>query len=190
MNESPKFKGKYRGGTVRLANWDYAASAWYFVTICTHRRRHFFGEIVVQPQESQNIDDHTEPQNIAVLRETRMGQAALDCWDAIPEHFPFVVLDAFIVMPNHIHGLLYFDKPNHEFQAGNKFGPQSQNLASVMRGYKTGVTNVARYNDIEFDWQEGFHEHVVRNEAEFNRIQNYIINNPQKWADDCFNDDK
>jgi putative transposase len=195
MNDNLKFKGKYRGGTVRLAKWDYAATAWYFVTICTQNRKHFFGEIIVEPQsiEPQSIEPQSiepqniEPQSIAVLQATELGNAALECWNAIPDYFPFVVLDAFIVMPNHVHGLLYFDKPDHEFQAGNKFGPQSQNLASVMRGYKTGVTKVARYNNIEFDWQAGFHEHIVRNQDEFDRIQNYIINNPQKWIDDCFN---
>ncbi len=186
MEENQKFKGKYRGGTVRWAKWDYAASAWYFVTICTKNKNHFFGEITVQPQNIAVPTADTEPQNIAVLRATHIGQTAQDCWLTIPQHFPFVVLDAFVVMPNYIHGLFYFDKPNHEFQAGNKFGTQSQNLASVIRGYKTGVTVEARKQNIEFDWQDGFHEHVVKDEAEFNEIQNYIINNPQKWVDDCF----
>lgn len=68
----------------------------------------------------------------------------------------------------------------------NKFGPQSQNLASIIRGYKTGVTKYVRNNNIEFAWQPRFHDHVIRNHTSWLRIRNYIINNPKKWNTDNF----
>ena len=74
-------------------------------------------------------------------------------------------------------------------QPKNKFGPQSQNLASIIRGYKTGVTKYARNHHIGFAWQSRFHDHIIRNEMEYQRIKNYIINNPINWKGDKFYND-
>jgi REP element-mobilizing transposase RayT len=134
---------------------------------------------------------------------TPLGQAAWDCWNEIPEHFPFVILGEFVAMPNHVHGIVTIDKPaptkaNVEtqnftslhspprFRSMNQFGPQSQNLASVVRGFKIGVTKYAREHHIPFAWQPRYHEHVIRNAAEHEHIRKYIIENPEKWAADCF----
>ncbi|MFI5133400.1 MAG: transposase [Chitinophagales bacterium] len=68
----------------------------------------------------------------------------------------------------------------------NKFGPQSKNLGSVIRGYKSSVTTHARKNNIEFDWQERFHDHIIRSHDDFGRISNYIINNAANWQQDKF----
>ncbi|HSO87551.1 MAG TPA: hypothetical protein VLQ91_13430, partial [Draconibacterium sp.] len=76
--------------------------------------------------------------------------------------------------------------PNQPQKRGNIFGPQSQNLASIIRGYKIGVTKFARNNNIPFAWQPRFHDHIVRNHESFLRISNYIINNPVNWQDDKF----
>jgi REP element-mobilizing transposase RayT len=66
----------------------------------------------------------------------------------------------------------------------NKFGPQSQNLASILRGYKIGVTKYARLNNTPFAWQARYHDHVIRNAEEHERIQQYILTNPQNWEKD------
>jgi putative transposase len=147
---------------------------------------------------------------------SEIGKKADEYWLEIPEHFPFVKLDVHVVMPNHVHGIIIIDKqddgrnnkqnvgcdvvrsvgtqnfaslqaeqPNH--QQKNKFGPQSQNLASIIRGYKTGVTKYARNNKIDFSWQSRFHDHIIRNDTEYQRIKNYIINNPKKWKNDSLN---
>jgi len=71
----------------------------------------------------------------------------------------------------------------------NQFGPQSQNLASVIRGYKTGVTKYAGNNNIDFAWQSRFHDHIIRNDRSYRLIRNYIINNPKNWNKDEFNND-
>lgn len=68
----------------------------------------------------------------------------------------------------------------------NQFGPQSQNMASIVRGYKTGVTIYARNNNINFTWQPRFYDHIIRNDSEYQRIKDYIINNPKNWNDDKF----
>ena len=68
----------------------------------------------------------------------------------------------------------------------NKFGPQSKNLASIIRGFKSAVTTNARKIHADFAWQFRFHDHIIRNTDEFNRIQTYITNNPQNWDNDKF----
>lgn len=181
-----KFRGKYRIPSARWAAWDYGSNAAYFITICTANRAHDFGEIAV-----------------GAMALTPLGQAAVDCWNEIPAHFPFVVLDEFVVMPNHVHGVLVIDKPDDHHDATvetqnfaslqqppespqNRFGPQSQNLASIVRGYKIGVTKFARESNVPFAWQARYHDHVIRNPDEHERIRRYILTNPQKWAEDKF----
>jgi REP element-mobilizing transposase RayT len=183
MSADEKYKGKYRSASTRWASWDYGSNAAYFVTICVANRAHDFGEV-----------------SNGSMQLTPLGQSAQDCWQAIPEHFPFIKLGAFVVMPDHVHGVVIIDKPvgvvgsvgmqNFASQQSqqapqppkttkNQFGPQSQNLASIIRGYKIGVTKFARQNNIPFEWQPLYHDHVIRNATEYERISAYIIANPQ-----------
>jgi REP element-mobilizing transposase RayT len=106
-------------------------------------------------------------------------------------------------MPNHVHGIVIINKPDGmvktqnmvetqniaSLQPGNPqnpFGPQSQNLASIVRGYKIGVTKFARQNGIPFLWQTRYHDHIIRNEREYETICRYIYENPQRWLKDKF----
>lgn len=176
-----KFKGKYRIPSARWTSWDYSQNAAYFITICAAHREHYFGEVVN-----------------GAMTVTPLGQAAFDCWQEIPAHFPFVILDEFVVMPNHVHGIIVIDKSPTAVMAvetqdfaslqpsRGRFGPQSQNLASIVRGYKIGVTKFARQNEIPFRWQERYHDHVIRNDGEYNRIRQYIQQNPSKWKEDTY----
>ncbi len=136
----------------------------------------------------------------------RLGKAEAHCWSTIPLHFPFVVLDAFTLMPNHLHGILAIDKSDnrdgkrtaravetqnlaslqHNNTPQNQFGPQSQNLASIVRGYKIGVTKYARQNNLKFAWQSRYHDHIIRNDTELKRIRDYIEANPAGWREDQF----
>lgn len=196
------FQNKYRIESARMATWDYAADAPYFVTICTKNREHFFGKVT---------DD--------VVRLSAIGELANACWRKIPEHFPFVELGEYVIMPNHLHGIVIINKANGAFEASkqhisdknsarddrhkveaqhlaslprdggntiNKFGPQSRNLGSVVRGFKAGVVTSAVKNNMECRWQPRFHDHIIRNEDEFRKIQHYILTNPQRWKDDQF----
>ena len=187
---SEKFRNKYRIPTVRLQNWDYGSNAMYFVTICTANRKYYFGKIV----ETQNLVSPYQ------MEFSELGKIANHCWKEIPIHFPFAKLGEFVVMPNHVHGIIIIDKPINDIVDANvetqnfasprgnhnKFGPQSKNLASIIRGFKSSVTVYARSNNIDFDWQSRFYDHIIRNNESYLKISNYIINNPSKWANDKF----
>ena len=104
-----KYKNKYRIPTNRMQDYDYGSNGCYHVTICTKNREHYFGEIVV---ETDNVETrrNVETRLIASLRATEIGKIAEKFWLDIPNHFPFVILDQFVIMPNHIHGILIFNK--------------------------------------------------------------------------------
>ncbi|MBC6605664.1 hypothetical protein H8B13_02420 [Hymenobacter sp. BT188] len=182
MNDS-RYQDTYRVASTRLPGYDYGQSGIYFITICTKNRQPYFGAIKVP---NGNWD-------AAFLRTSVLGEKATEYWNTIPEFAPFVRLDAFIMMPDHLHGVLLFDKDEPSISSGetrsvaslqaydNQFGPQSKNLASVLRGFKSAVTMYARYHSIEFHWQSRFHDRVVRNQHELERIRHYISTNPTRW---------
>jgi REP element-mobilizing transposase RayT len=92
-----------------------------------------------------------------------------------------VQLDEFVVMPDHIHGILFINKPDKmDWQAG-KFGPQKNNLASIIRGYKSSVKQYAAINNIDFQWQPKYYDRVIRDEREYLNIKEYIYNNVDNW---------
>lgn len=162
-----EFQNKYRIPSARLQGYDYGFNGFYFVTICTKNRKHYFGSIVQQP--------------------SIISQIAIEYWSEISKHYPFVELDEFVVMPNHIHGILFFNRPEKIDWQSNQFGAQSQNLAAVIRGFKSSTKRYANQNNIEFEWQPRFHDRIIRNDKELNAIRQYIVNNPMKWANDCLN---
>jgi REP element-mobilizing transposase RayT len=222
MTDDPKYKGKYRIPSARLQNWDYGANAAYFVTICTAHREHFFGEIAINDLvETQNFasslrQNFASPrqQNFASPRLPQMqlseiGQIARHCWLQIPAHFPFVIPDAFVIMPNHVHGIIVISssvetqnfaslqsrpqsqpqsrpqlQPSPQPDWQGRFGPQSCNLASIVRGFKTGVKKHATMNGVPFAWQARFHDRVIRDGNEHARIVQYIDTNIINWQKD------
>ena len=283
------FNNKYRIPSARLNNWNYANEAMYFVTICTKNRENYFGEII-------NPDDQTIPK----IKPTIIGEIAHSEWYKSIELRPDMNLELgeFVVMPNHIHGIIIFganeiNKPkgvdtimendrdafggndrdaiggndrdafggndrdaiggndrdaiggndrdaiggndrdaiggndrdaiggndrdaiggNDRDAIGgddrdamhcvsiipttnnintddnkykNHFAPQSKNLSSIIRRYKSAVTTFARKNNIEFEWQSRFHDHIIRSMDDYHRISKYILNNPSKWLNDKF----
>ncbi|MFZ6013456.1 MAG: transposase [Bacteroidota bacterium] len=179
-----KYKGKYRNESTRLRNRDYGAPGFYFVTLCTKDREHYFGEIAIETEDSVRTQDLASVQTCPHVSYTEIGKIACKYWLEIPAHFPFVVPDEFIVMPDHVHGILHFDKPDYRVWKKSEFGPQSQNLASVVRGYKAAVKKYATMNKIEFLWQPRYYDHIIRTDTHLNNIRNYIKRNPEKWAKD------
>ena len=117
-----------------------------------------------------------------------LGDETRKCWTDIPNHFPFVHLDAFVVMPDHMHGIIVIDKVERDTPGANKFGPQSKNLPSITRGVKIGVTKFARQQGLDFAWQRRYHDHIIRSDDELNRIRLYIANNPSRWNKDDSDD--
>ena len=166
------YKNKYRIETVRLANWDYGANAPYFITICAKERQHFFGKI-----ENQEM----------YLNDT--GNIVVKEWLKTPEIRPDmnITLDEFIVMPNHFHGIICIgDNQYNTTPAISKFGIQSKNLASIIRGFKSSVTRQVKFFNPDFSWQERFYDNIIKNENDWHLIRNYIINNPANWQQDKF----
>lgn len=166
--------------SIRTKGHDYSQTGFYFVTICTHARLHLFGNI-----------------NNGIMKLNAAGEIANTCWLAIPEHFPNVVLHAYIIMPDHIHGII--ELTNEPGSGSKNFSPlkpstlitpfksPSRTIGSIVRGFKIGVTKWFRQNHpAKFPpkqpvWQRNYHDRIIQNEKSFNRITKYIINNPGKW---------
>jgi Transposase and inactivated derivatives len=142
------------------------------VTICTQNRECLFGEIV---DKEMILND--------------AGRVAEKCWNDIPIHFPHVELDEWVMMPNHIHGILSIVGAKNfsplQQPPTRKTRGTSKTIGSITRGFKIGVTKWMRQNNvIHHVWQRNYYEHIVRNENEFNRIREYIVNNPIQWEFD------
>lgn len=198
-----KFRNKYRISSARMQNWDYGWNAAYFVTICTANRDWFFGDIMDDKTDLSEIGEIADKYWLTIPE--HFPFVKLDVHVVMPNHVHgIVIIDkpddgrndiknngrnvetqnfASLPQPQPIPRQLQSSQ-----QSKNKFGPQSQNLASIIRGYKTGVTKYARNNNIDFIWQSRFHDHIIRNDAEYQRIKNYIINNPKNWKDDSLNE--
>ncbi len=180
-----KYNNKYRIKSVRLKDWDYRNNGAYFITINTGNRKHFFGEII-------NSEMRLSP----------IGEYAENFWMEIPNHFPFVELGNFVVMPNHTHGVLIINNVKSlqcndidkslqcNDSTGNQYysdiSPKSGSISTIVRSYKSAVSKHARLLNTEFNWQPKFHDHIIRNSESFERIQNYIENNPSNWKEDKF----
>ena len=181
------FKNKYRIPSPRLTSWDYSQVASYFITICTKDRECFFGEIIKPPAvETRCIASlSNSPMRLSIL-----GQTVETEWLKTKDLRPDMNLeiDEYVVMPNHFHGIISIgeneyntvDSDNYK----NTFRSQSKNLASIIRGFKSAVTTFARKNEIVFDWQPRFHEHIIRTNEDHMKISEYILNNPYQWQED------
>jgi REP element-mobilizing transposase RayT len=271
MNKSSDLP-RYHRKSIRLSGYDYRLAGAYFVTICTHERLHLFGKI-----------------HEGTMQPNRCGLIVQSCWDGIPMHFPFVELDAFVLMPNHLHGILVItdmpiekspeangqnhgdrsqggqvhdaatqdgqihdvraqdrqnhdvgaqggqvhdaatqdgqihdvraqDRQNHDVgaqyiapprpptasQTSNSVSPQSspnpppspthrniipnyamaKSLGSIIRSFKAAVTRQIGSDSETPIWQRNYYDHIVRNEADLDRIRTYIIHNPARWRED------
>ncbi len=178
---------KHHRRSIRLKGYDYSQPGAYFITICTKNRKCLFGNII---------------NGKMILNDA--GHIAQNCWLEIPDHYPNVALDEFIIMPNHIHGIIFINnkksivgvqnfKPQRNFKPlqnrYQKIIPKS--IGSIVRGFKIGVTKWFRQNmDVYNVWQRNYYEHIIRNDFELNKIRKYIINNPLKWELDKNNYEK
>jgi REP element-mobilizing transposase RayT len=134
-----------------------------------------------------------------------IGEYAEKFWMEIPNHFPFIELGNFVVMPNHTHGILIINNTDSVISlhcnemdkslqcndsTGNQYysdiSPKSGSISTIVRSYKSVVSKHARLLNTEFNWQPKFHDHIIRNSESFERIQNYIENNPSNWKEDKF----
>ena len=200
------FKDLYRVESTRQQNWDYSWHAKYFITIVTQNREHFFGEIVNAEIKLSDIgkivfNEWNKPPILRPDMNITLGPFVI-----MPNHFHAIVeigknkynqrgvgrRDAIHCVstptptPTKSPTELSVNVPNSN-KPKNKFGPQSKNLPAIVRGFKSAVTLHGRKINSDFAWQSRFHDRIIRNDAEFYQIRNYIMTNPEKWVDDTFN---
>jgi REP element-mobilizing transposase RayT len=167
------YKNKFRVESSRLKKWDYSTPWWYYVTICTKDMICWFGEI-----------------KNSKMTYSKIGRQAVEILENIPKHFQSSELDYFIVMPNHIHGIIVINdsvETRHGVSLQPAFGkPIKHSLSLNVNHYKGAVTRYAKQKNPSFKWQKGFYDHIVRNENDLRRIRAYIQNNPLKWELDKY----
>ncbi len=162
--------------SIRLPQRDYSSAGAYYVTICTHEKKHYFGNII---NNRMSLSQY--------------GKIAFSIWNEIPNHFSNISLDKFIVMPNHVHGIICMTvspgachgKPLH-----SRILPTKQSLSTIIGSFKSTVTrkiNEMNSGDKTKIWQRNYWERVIRNDRELNIIREYIINNPKNWDTDQMN---
>ena len=179
-----KFKNKYRIKTTRLENWNYGLNAGYFVTVCVRDRRCIFGDI------------HKEQMLL-----NAMGKVADSYWKEIPKYFNHVTMDEYIIMPDHLHGIIWVgdaivgDAINGDVFVGDAINgvstkkggivPIEKNpmlwpsLSTIIRWYKGRTTfEMNKLFFRKYQWQARFYEHIIRDEEDLIRIRKYIKENP------------
>jgi len=171
------FQNIYRVGTIRLNHWDYSWPAMYYVTICTNNRECCLGEV----------------RNGQVYM-SGIGNIMFEELIKTPQLRPYVMLDDFIVMPNHVH-IIFVLKDKDFGKTGRdtarhvstvrKFGyAQPKSLSSIIASFKSAVANRCHKNNLDFQWQSNYYEHVIRDYEDLGRIREYIAHNPINWEND------
>jgi REP element-mobilizing transposase RayT len=162
--------------SIRLPEYDYTFWGTFFITICTHERENLFGEVAG-----------------GEMRLNEQGKIVYEEWDRSGELRSEVSLGPFVVMPNHVHCIVTIESVGAHGNAPSKAGlieRPRRSLATFVGGFKGAVTrriNVLRDTAGTPVWQRNFYEHVIRDEDEFQRIRQYIDDNPRRWADDEYN---
>ncbi len=175
----PKFKNIYRIQSARMVGYDYSQTGLYFVTICTRGREKYFGEVKEGAMELSGIGE--------IVKEELLKTGEIR---------PNVNIDEWVIMPNHVHVIIALDNQavethcnaslQREMNYKNTFGPQRNNLSSIVRGFKGAVARrvVKELNISNFAWQSRFHDHIIHDDRSLEKIRQYILENPTKWFED------
>jgi len=174
--------------SLRLQDYDYTHEGAYFVTVCLKERACLFGDI---------------SDGKMILNDA--GRTAEKCWNDIPTHFPHIELDEFVIMPNHVHGIIVincrgesrirpgdFHEPNSGDHKDRPYGTTAGSIGRIIQAFKSRVTHeyimgVRHQMWAPFNgklWQRNYYEHVIRDDASLNLIRQYIMDNPPRWAED------
>lgn len=163
----------------RLQGYDYSLAGAYFVTVCTHEKQNLFGDIF---------------EGEMTLNES--GRAVLRSWFSLEDNFPNITLDEFMIMPNHVHGIVWIaDIVGAQFIAPTKCTPSGKpilgamnrapTLGKIVRTFKAASTHQIREFGLEYSvWQRNYHDRIIRNEKELELVRFYIRNNPSNWQSD------
>ena len=159
---------------LRLKGYNYSQNGYYFVTICSESRGNIFGKIIEGTMEANSL-----------------GKSVAECLSQIPKHFPFVIVDEYVVMPNNVHAIIQINNINvgannySPLPKGKRPNGTSMTLGSIIRGFKKGVVKIARNkNFIHKLWQRNYYEHIIRSDDELQEIRKYIADNPKNWKKD------
>jgi putative transposase len=183
---------------IRKVDHDYNWHGSYFITICTGSKVHYFGAI-------KDLE----------IQLSNLGQIAFKCWKELEDHFKDIEIDEFIVMPNHVHGILHllpderFDDisgklddsisnlnvgKRHAFSLrnANVVKRMHERLPNIIGSYKSSVTRIIRQdlNNYDFSWQTSYHDRIIRDEHEMSLIRQYIHNNSINWHKDNYNPER
>ena len=181
------FQNKYRIDSARLKNWDYSSPGAYFITLCVNNHEMLLGKI----RNGQMILSDYGKITLDEREKSFMIRKEICC-------------DEYVIMPNHIHVIIFIEKPFIDktynvfgdappcVSTGNKYGiayrtPKS--ISSFVAGFKSVVTNrIIKTHQIPCItfWQTRFHDHIIRDEKEYNSIKNYILTNPANWDNDRY----
>lgn len=160
----------HRRRSIRLKEYDYANVGAYFVTICVFQRECLFGDVVD-----------------GEIRLNECGMIVQDAWDDLPKHYSNVELDQFVIMPNHVHGILVLENGGRvtDHAPTETPSPKRHGFPEIMRAFKS--FSAKRINQMRDNpgcpvWQRNYYERVIRNEQELARAREYVFNNPGKWA--------
>ena len=174
--------------SIRLKGYDYSQEGLYFLTICTQNREHIFGTI---ENEEMLLNEY--------------GNITRDYWNDIPTHYNNVELDEYIIMPNHLHGIVRFNIPvgvqfiasDNGITSSNQIINQPKQgainrtptVGNVVRAFKARCTHaINKFNETigVSIWQRNYYEHIIRNEESYHQISEYINYNPMNWKDDKY----
>lgn len=167
-NELPKRK------RLRLLDFDYSTPGAYFITICTHNRKNTLSHIVGAIHESPET------------KLTEFGKIAERIINNIPEYFK-ATIDRYVIMPNHIH-LIIIIADDEELRAIRESPLRGRSVISKMIGYikMNASKKIHNLYGNTIVWQRGFHDHIIRDRQDYEKIAKYIFENPIKWQYDCF----
>ncbi|MEL6494785.1 MAG: transposase [Cyanobacteria bacterium J06623_7] len=166
------YQNKYRIKSTRLPNYDYSSNGYYFITICTHKKFCYFG----------GVDD----KQMHLSQVVRISQKH---WQEIQQHFKYVFIDEYVVLPNHVHGIIVINRPNNietrNFASlPSKFAPlKPRSLPTIIHAYKSSVTRWCRKNkDADFRWQGRFYEHIIHSQKSLDNIHQYYSQQSDKMV--------
>ena len=186
MQYDPREHKKHNRQSIRLRGYDYSLAGFYFITICVNERRSLFGD-VVEGKMQLSVG----------------GKKLYRAWNSIPSRLPATGTDCFVVMPNHVHGIIALtDRPigcgiAPQVSSGAPVCTNGVTLPEIVRWFKAATTNmyraaIRRRGWPRYEkrlWQRNYYEHIIRDAESLSRIREYISTNPERWSMDCENPD-
>jgi len=155
----------------RLEGYDYTRPGYYFVTICANNRIEWFGKI-----------------NNGKMELNESGQIIQQQWQWLKHQYTYVNLDEFMVMSNHIHGILVLNNYVGNGRDRSVHCDRSvrvKSIPSLIGAFKTTSSKLIHQNNLpEFKWQKSFYDHIIRNDESLKNIREYIVSNPVNWLKD------